>query len=70
MLNLLAIALFQVASFLPSATPAPSNSTINNTGIIGSGGWGGDFATIGSGGWGGDIAPIGSGGWGGDFAAV
>lgn len=67
MLNLLAIALFQIASFSSSTTQtcpvsqAPATiSAINAdsmTALGGSGGWAGDIAILGgSGGWAGDIA--------------
>ena len=77
MLNLFAIALFQLASF---SNPTQANSSLQVPVIAtisgdiaargGSGGWGGDIAALGgSGGWGGDIAALGgSGGWGGDIA--
>ena len=77
MLNLLAIALIQVASY--SSVGAPSNvakqalTTPTIAASIlpgGTGGWGGDIAHDGgTGGWGGDIAlDGGTGGWGGDIA--
>ena len=79
MLNFLAIALIQVASFSAvsaqsnivnqaSATPAVTVSMLPG----GTGGWGGDIiADGGTGGWGGDIVMNndgGTGGWGGDIA--
>ena len=74
MLNILIIALLQVASITSSA---PANPVTSSAPIIsaitvdgGSSGWGGDIALDGgSSGWGGDIAlDGGSSGWGGDIA--
>ena len=77
MLNILALALLQFASFnagetsKPTASQAPVTeiSTGTNVALGGSSGWGGDIALGGSSGWGGDIALGGSSGWGGDVVA-
>ena len=76
MLNILAIALIQVASFssvgMQSNPAKPASATPAITASIlpgGTGGWGGDITNDGgTGGWGGDItADGGTGGWGGDM---
>ena len=77
MLNLLALALIQVASFSsvgthPNAAKQAATSPVITASILpgGTGGWGGDMANDGgTGGWGGDMVNDGgTGGWGGDIA--
>ena len=79
MLNLLAIALLQFASFTSGTTSqtltsAPVAAIVvgsNVAALGGTGGWGNDVAALGgTGGWGNDIAALGgTGGWGNDIAA-
>lgn len=81
MINILALALFQLAGISSGATqvsPAPQapattiSISLNSAALGGVGGWGGDIASAGGvGGWGGDIAAMGGvGGWGGDIASA